>query len=97
MAERDQLRIPDAAKKDPESFELVRVWVAHKAQHVSLRSGVWSDPAAWGLMLADLARHVASSYQQSEGFDRLEALQRIKLAFELELMSPTDDPSGQIR
>jgi Domain of unknown function (DUF5076) len=48
MADRDQLLIPDAAKTDPKSFELLRVWIANKGQQVSLRAGVWKDPAPWG-------------------------------------------------
>jgi hypothetical protein len=49
MADSDQLLVPEAAKQDPKSFELLRVWVANKAQHVSLRTAVWKDPAAWGI------------------------------------------------
>lgn len=97
MADSDQLLIPDAAKTDPKSFELLRVWVANKGQQVTLRAGVWKDPAAWGLILADLARHVANSYQQDEGLDRVRTLQRIKAALDAELGSPTDEPTGQIR
>jgi hypothetical protein len=97
MADRDQLLIPDAAKTDPKSFELLRVWVASTGQHLSLRAGVWKDPAAWGLVLADLARHVANSYEQDAGIERLKALQRIKAALDAEWASPTDEASGQIR
>ena len=95
MTQKDQLPIPEAANRDPQSFELLRVWVADKNQHVSLRVGVWNDPAAWGLMLADLARHIVNTYEQDVAFDRLQTLQRIKAAFEAELESPTDTPSGQ--
>jgi len=84
------------AKTDPKSFELLRVWVANRGQHVSLRADVWKDPAAWGLMLADLARHIANSYQQDAGLDRLKTLRVIKAALEAELKSPTDDPSGHV-
>jgi hypothetical protein len=96
MAESDQLMIPDGAKRDSKSFEILRVWVANKGQHVSLRVGTWNDPAAWGLVLADLARHVANSYQQDAGLDPLKTLERIKAALYAELTSPTDEPSGQI-
>jgi Domain of unknown function (DUF5076) len=96
MAETDQLLIPNAAKADPKSFELLRVWTADKGQHVSLRSGVWNDPAAWGLLLADLARHITNAYQQDAGTNPLEARERIKAGFYVELDSPTDEPSGQI-
>jgi len=96
MADNDQLEVPVAAKTDPRSFELLRVWVANQEQHVSLRAGVWDDPAAWGIMLADLARHVANSYQDHNGFDGLQVLQRIKAARIAELATPTDEPSGQM-
>ena len=96
MADNDQLPIPDAAKTDPKSCEILRVWVANKRQYVSLQVAIWNDPAAWGLMLADLARHVANSYQQDAGLDRFNTLQRIKAGFDAELASPTDDPLGQI-
>jgi Domain of unknown function (DUF5076) len=96
MAVSDQLLIPDAAKKDPQSVELLRIWMASGGQHVSLRVGVWSDPAGWGIMLADLAKHVANSYQEDEGLDRLSTLRRIKAAMDAELASQTDEPSGRI-
>jgi hypothetical protein len=97
MALNDQLVVPDAAKQDPNSFELLRVWVANNGQHVSLRPGVWSDPAAWGIMLADLAKHVVKCYCQDAGLEPHETLRRIKIALEAELGAPTDEPSGRVR
>jgi hypothetical protein len=87
----NELTVPTEAKRDPESFEILRVWIADKRQQVSLRSGVWPDPAAWGIMLADLARHVANAYYQESGFDRVKTLQRIKagLARIIHEKSPT--------
>ena len=95
MAHSDQLLIPDAAKNDPRSFDVLRVWVANKGQHVCLKVGVWNDPAAWGIMLADLARHIVNSYEQDAALDRLQTLQRIKAAFDAEMKSSTDTPSGR--
>ncbi len=97
MADNNQLTIPEAARKDANSFELLRVWVANKNQHLSLRIGVWNNPAAWGIMLADLAKHVANAYYQDAGLDRLKTLQQIKAALDAELASPTDEPFGQIK
>ena len=96
MNENDQLQIPDAAKHDSKSFELLRVWVANKGQHVRLRTGVWKDPAAWGVMLSDLMRHIANSYYQDQGLDRVKTLERIKAGINAELKSPTDRPSGSV-
>lgn len=58
---------------------------------------MWEDPAAWGIMLADLARHVANAYQQDVGLNPEESLRRIKAALEAELSGPTDEPSGRLR
>jgi hypothetical protein len=57
---------------------------------------MWSDPAAWGLFLVDLARHIANAYEQAEGRDYGETLARIRDAFEAEWDSPADEPSGRI-
>jgi Domain of unknown function (DUF5076) len=96
MPHTDQLLIPDAAKSDPQSFELLRVWIANRGQQVSLRAGVWNDPAAWGIMLADLARHVVNSYEQDQAMDRSKTLQRIRAAFDAELSTATDNPTGKL-
>jgi Domain of unknown function (DUF5076) len=85
MSNLDHLSIPEAAGSDPAAFELLRVWVAHNEQHVSLKTGVWDDPAAWGIMLADLARHVAEAYKQDEGRDVAATLGRIKAGIDAEL------------
>jgi Domain of unknown function (DUF5076) len=85
MSDQDNLEIPEAAKTDAMSFELVRVWVANQQQYVALRTAVWKDPASRGIMLADLARHVAEAYQRQEGFDVDKTLARIKAGIDAEL------------
>ena len=96
MSANGQLGIPNAALRDEKSYEVARVWVAEKAQHVSLLIGTWHDPVAWGIVLADLARHVANGYEQDQGLNRSETLQRIRSAMNAELDSPTDDPTGTL-
>ena len=86
----NQLLIPEAAKNDANSIEIIRVWIANKGQHFTLRVGLWDDPAAWGLLLADLARNIAKSYEQDTAVNPQAALERIKLAFNTELENPTD-------
>jgi Domain of unknown function (DUF5076) len=96
MAQSDQLRVPEAARTDAKSFELLRVWIAHHDQHISLRVGVWKEPEAWGMMLADLARHIAAAFEQSENRDATEVLAQIKAGFETEIQSPTDEVHGEL-
>ena len=95
FGERAELHTPDAARGDPDSMEILRVGLAGGAQHVTLKSGVWEDPAAWGLMLADLARHIANTYA-AEGQDKAAALERICEGFQAEMNSPTDEPTGNV-
>ena len=61
-----QLEIPAAAKKDAASFELLRLWVAEQSQQITLRPGVWEQPAAWGTMLADLARNIVQVHTEHD-------------------------------
>jgi hypothetical protein len=94
MAQSDQLRVPDPVRTDPKSFELLRVWVAHQDQYISLRAGVWEDPSAWGMMLADLARHIANSFEAYENRGAVEVLESIRAGFEAEIRSPIDPVRG---
>lgn len=96
MSRNDQLPIPPAAAMDPHSFEVLRVWVANGDQHVTLKVAAWDDPAAWGLLLADLAKHVANGYQAHSRRDPTETLRRIKAGLDAELASPTDDAIGEL-
>jgi hypothetical protein len=96
MAQSDQLRVPEPARTDAKSFELLRVWIAHQDQHISMRVGVWKEPEAWGMMLADLARHIAAAFEQAEKRDPMEMLARIKAAFETEIESPTEEVHGEL-
>lgn len=90
-----ELLIPPMAQRDREAVELARIWAAEGAQHVSLRAGGWEDPAAWGLMLVDLAHHVANAYEQM-GWDRRDALARLKEGFDAEWTAPTDAARGEV-
>jgi hypothetical protein len=89
-----ELPVPPAVKYDTSARELARVWAAGGKQHVSLATGIWSDPGAWGLLLVDLARHVANAYEETEGRDPSQVLARIRDAFDVEWQNPTDTPSG---
>jgi hypothetical protein len=91
-----ELPIPSAASRDNRAIELARIWAAGGKQHVSLATGIWDDPAAWGIMLVDLAKHVANAYAQTTGAMESETLQRIKEGFDAEWNTATDRPTGQV-
>lgn len=91
-----ELPIPDVAAADQSALELLRVWAARGTQHVSLATHVWQDPAAWGVMLVDLAKHIANAYSQAQGIRSEDALARIRAGFDAEWGSSTDQPSGDV-
>jgi hypothetical protein len=93
---KDEMTAPPAAIDDAKSFEIARLWVASDTQHVVLRTDVWPDPAAWGIVLADLARHVALAYHRKDDHDVEDVLERVLAGFHAELESPTDSTEGGI-
>lgn len=97
MADTKYLDPPPAAGRDKASFELLRVWVAEQGQHVSLRAGTWEDPFAWGIVLADLARHIVNAEAlNNKELDEEAFLTRMIEGFQAEIDSPTDEPEGEI-
>jgi hypothetical protein len=86
----NSLDLPPIAKKDNNAIEILRVWASPGAPQEIILRNVWKNPAAWGLMLVDLARHVANEYA-NHGLDRNEVLSTIKEYFEKEWNSPTDE------
>jgi hypothetical protein len=91
-----ELPVPSPALHDPNARELVRVWAAAGTQQVAISTRLWKDPAAWGVALVDLSRHVARAYVQSEGLQEEAVLRRIREAFDAEWSAPTDRPTGSV-
>ena len=67
--------IPPSALRDPNSVEMLRVWIAEGGLHCSLKIGMYRDTTkipeevAWGMILSDIARHIANAL--SEGDDAI--------------------------
>ncbi len=91
-----ELFVPAAACRDVNSVEVLRVWIAGQGLHVSLLAGAWEDPETWGILLADLARHIVNAYGQEALLDPADTLLRIRTLFDAELDSPTDFSKGSI-
>jgi Domain of unknown function (DUF5076) len=90
----DELPIPPAVAEDPQAREILRLWdMGSSRQQFVLNPGLWGDPTNWGVMLVDLARHVAHAYAELGHMEEAAALGRIKQCFDLEWRSPTDQGS----
>jgi Domain of unknown function (DUF5076) len=95
------LPIPAPAKRDPQSVEMMRTWIAEGRVHVALNIGFWEQPErgvderdAWGVLLADLARHIANAHEEEYGRDPRETLVAIREAFEREIEKPSSPHTG---
>jgi len=95
-----QLSVPGAAIADSNSVEIMRAWIASNGLHCSIKVGIWENKPdvnerhAWGIVLADLARHVADAFSLS-GMDKGQTLSMIRQAFLVELKDPTSGTSGE--
>jgi hypothetical protein len=63
----DELEIPPTVFEHEDADEFLRFWVAGGDDHVTLRSGVFgeSELESWGMILADVARHVVTAHQDN--------------------------------
>ena len=93
---KNQLMIPPAAAKDPKAFELVRAWVARGELHVSMQMGGWDDPTAWGVVLADLVRHVARFYAEQKQLRPEQTIARVRDAMDAELDGEEEAPEERV-
>ena len=49
----------------------------------------------WGILLSDIARHVADALQQTNHLDKSSTLAQIRSVFDKEIDKPTADTSGK--
>lgn len=94
--------IPDAARRDPNSVEILRVWIAEQKLNCSMKIGMYDqmgkdEPAAWGVILADVAKHVANATHARSGDGYDEILSKVSSSFEVEMRKSTSSAKGSFR
>lgn len=89
-----QRPIPEAAQRDPDAVEILRLWIAEHGMHCSMKVGTaqeafkMPESVAWGRILAEVARYVASAMQAGYGSDPAETLQAIRASFDNDMEQP---------
>lgn len=94
MSHQHELLIPPKALDNPEAKEFLRAWAVNQGLQISLVHNPLAGPLAWGIILADILRHVADAYHKSEGRDPSETVGEIVRVFRAEIDSLTDTPHG---
>ena len=84
----DALHIPPAALEQG-GVEVLRAVIIDGGLHVSLRRA-FEDPEAWGMLIADVARHVARVYATESQMSEEQTLARLRAIFEAEMDAPSD-------
>src|SRR5256714_11246180 len=88
MAAFDALNPPPATLESG-GTEVLRAAIVDGGLHVSLRRA-FDDPEAWGMLIADVTRHVARIYATEDKFREEETIERIRAIYEAEMDAPTD-------
>jgi len=93
------LVIPPVAQRDDKAIQMISGWIAEQGLHCTLNVGMWdsqgrNEPAAWGIMLADVIRHVANALQESNGSDSTETALQIVESLQVEFKDPTSGVQG---
>ena len=88
MATFDALHVPPTALEHG-GVEVLRAAIVEGGLHVSLRRA-FDDPQAWGMLIADVSRHIARIYATEKNMSEEETLSRIRGIFEAEMDAPTD-------
>jgi hypothetical protein len=91
MATYDALNVPPTALEEG-GVEVLRAAIVNGGLHVSLRRA-FDDPEAWGMLIADVTRHVARIYATEDKFREDETIERIRAIYEAEMDAPTDPGS----
>jgi hypothetical protein len=84
----EALHVPPAAFEQG-GVEVLRAVIVDGALHVSLRRA-FDDPEAWGMLIADITRHVARVYATEDKFRETETVERIRALYDAEMDAPTD-------
>ena len=84
----EALNIPPAALEQG-GTEILRAVIVDGALHVSLRRA-FDDPEAWGMLIADIARHIARIYAKESAMSEETVLERVRAIFEAEIEAPSD-------
>jgi len=88
----DALHLPPAVFEQG-GIEVLRAIIIDGGLHVALRRA-FDDPDAWGMLLADVARHIGRIYASEEkSLTEDQVVKRVRAIFDAEMDSPTDPGS----
>lgn len=97
----NQQPIPPEALADPNAVEMARIWIANRELVCALKIGMYRESSkipeekAWGVILADLARHVSNALEEGYGANAQASLDAILESLTEEISNPTSKAGGK--
>lgn len=93
------LVIPPAAQRDEKAVQMLSAWIAEKGLHCSMNIGMWegqghSEAKAWGILLADVIRHIGNALEQERGVGAESTIADVVESLLNELEEPTSEVGG---
>lgn len=94
------LVIPPAAQRDENSVQVLSAWIAERRLHCTLNIGFFeaaghTESKAWGILLADLVRHIGNAIAEERGTPADETVGAVIASMHSELDLPTSDGFGE--
>lgn len=94
------LVIPPAAQRDENSVQMLSAWIAERGLHCTLNIGFFeaaghTEAKAWGILLADLVRHIGNAVAEERGTQANETVTAVFAAIQSELDMPTSNAVGE--
>jgi hypothetical protein len=88
IAHVEELALPPPAQEQG-GYEVLRAVISDGNLHVSLRRA-FDEPDVWGVLLADIARHVGRIYAVEALMREDEVVEKVWAMFQAEMDRPTD-------
>jgi hypothetical protein len=93
------LVIPPAAQRDDQSIQMLSAWIAERGFHCTLNIGYFAgyghdEVEAWGIILADLIRHIGNALMEERGTPAKESVNSVLASLSRELDLPTSGVVG---
>jgi hypothetical protein len=84
----EALHVPPAALEQG-GIEVLRAVIVDGALHVSLLRA-FDDPEAWGMLIADITRHVGRIYAPGNKAEEERVVERVRNIYDAEMDAPSD-------
>jgi hypothetical protein len=81
--------VPPDVEGREDAVEVLRAFVVDGGLSIAFMRA-FDDPAMWGMLLVDIARHAARSFEREGVMSADDAMAAIREMFEAELNRPTD-------